>query len=70
MDVKAALTGGDERSILESNLYGEEWAQKAFKDALENPSLPIEVRQLLESQRQYSIEAFRRQEQMKLVIPS
>ncbi len=70
MEVKAAFSGEDERAILESNLYGEEWAQKAFNDTLENPDLPIEVRQLLESQRQHSIEAFRRQEQMKLVMPA
>lgn len=70
MDIKAAFTGSDERAILDSNLYGEEWAQKAFNDALENPDLPTDVRQLLERQRQLSIEAYRRQEQMKAAMPS
>lgn len=70
MDVKAAFSGGDEKAILESNLYGEEWAQKAFNDALENPNLPMDVRQLLERQKQLSLEAYRRQEQMKMAMPS
>jgi uncharacterized protein (TIGR02284 family) len=70
MDVKAALTGSDERAILDSNLYGEEWAQKAFNDALENPDLPTDIRQMVERQKQLSLEAYRRQEQMKLVMPA
>ncbi len=70
MDIKAAFTDSDERAILDSNMYGEEWAQKAFNDALDNPNLPMDVRQLLERQRQLSTEAYRRQEQMKAAMPS
>jgi uncharacterized protein (TIGR02284 family) len=70
MDIKAAFTDSDERAILDSNMYGEEWAQKAFNDALDNPNLPMDVRQLLERQRQLSTEAYRRQEQMKAAMTS
>ena len=70
MDVKAALTGSDERAILDANLYGEEWAQKAFNEALENPDLPTDIGHMIERQKQISLEAYRRQEQMKLVMPA
>ncbi|WP_048825598.1 ferritin-like domain-containing protein [Hymenobacter sp. DG25B] len=50
MDTKAALTGFDEESILGSNIYGEEWAIKAYKDALNSGSLSGSVRQAVERQ--------------------
>ncbi|MCC3160795.1 PA2169 family four-helix-bundle protein [Hymenobacter sp. 15J16-1T3B] len=51
MDAKAALTGTDEKAILGSNVYGEEWALKAYQDALSDPMLPAVLRR--EVQRQY-----------------
>ena len=53
MDAKAAVTGSDEQAILESNLYGEEWALKAYEEALNNHTLSGAMRQAVE--RQYHI---------------
>ncbi len=50
MDTKAALTGFDEDAILGSNIYGEEWAIKAYKDALDSGSLSGSLRQAVERQ--------------------
>lgn len=36
MDVKAAITGKDRKSILDSCEYGEDQAQETYEDALEN----------------------------------
>ncbi|MCR5889524.1 PA2169 family four-helix-bundle protein [Hymenobacter sp. J193] len=51
MDAKAAVTGNDEKAILGSNVYGEEWALKAYEDALRDQTLNGPVRQAI--QRQY-----------------
>lgn len=53
MDTKAALTGSDEKAILGSNIYGEEWALKAYEDALSQNTLTGGPR--LEVERQYAI---------------
>ncbi|WP_324678705.1 PA2169 family four-helix-bundle protein [Hymenobacter sp. GOD-10R] len=52
MDTKAAVTGADEEAILGSNIYGEEWAIKAYKEALSSNTLPGSLR--LEVERQYA----------------
>lgn len=52
MDAKAALTGADEKAILGSNVYGEEWALKAYQDALDDHTLTGTMR--LEVERQYA----------------
>ncbi|WP_086596024.1 ferritin-like domain-containing protein [Hymenobacter crusticola] len=52
MDTKAAITGADEEAILGSNIYGEEWALKAYKDALSDNNLPGALR--VEVERQYA----------------
>ena len=52
MDAKATVTGFDEKAILASNVYGEEWAIKAYKDALDSESLTGQLRQ--EVERQYA----------------
>lgn len=65
MDVKAVFTGRDEEAIINSNLYGEEWAQKAFADALETGILPAEVQQVVEKQRQSSVDVYNTLQQMK-----
>ncbi len=70
MDLKAAFAGSDERAILDSNIYGEEWAQKAFNDALDNYELPDDLRTLIERQRQLSLETYSRQQQMKVALPA
>lgn len=53
MDAKAAVTGRDEKTILGSNIYGEEWALKAYKDALADQTLTGPVRLAVE--RQYAL---------------
>ena len=51
MDVKAAFTGSDRHAILASNEYGEDVAQKAYKEALSTDEpLPVEIRQLIVQQ--------------------
>jgi uncharacterized protein (TIGR02284 family) len=54
MDAKAALTGADEKAILGSNVYGEEWAIKAYEEALSDNTLTGTVRQAVERQFQHS----------------
>lgn len=58
MDVKSAVTGKDEKSILDSNVYGEEWALKAYKEALDSDDLPQPVRQAVERQYQTSQQTY------------
>ena len=65
MDVKAAFSGQDEEAIIGSNIYGEEWAQKAYNDALADADLPSEIRPTIERQRQASQEAYAQLNQMK-----
>jgi uncharacterized protein (TIGR02284 family) len=52
METKAALTGYDEKAILGSNVYGEEWAIKAYEDALNDKNIIGALRK--EIQRQYA----------------
>ena len=53
MDVKAAFTGKDRISILNSCEFGEDQAQKAYKDALASDAeLDVETRQLITSQKE------------------
>ncbi|MDX5421830.1 MAG: PA2169 family four-helix-bundle protein [Hymenobacteraceae bacterium] len=66
MDVKNTVVGRDEESVIESNLYGEEWAQKAYNDALDHKSeLPNGVVQMVEKQKQASLATCERLRQMK-----
>ena len=66
MDVKSTVTGNDEKAIIDSNLYGEEWAQKAYNDALEHKTeLPENVVQLVEKQKQTSLATCERLRRMK-----
>ena len=53
MDTKAALTGNDEKAILASNIYGEEWALKAYEDALADQTLRRGLRRTV--QRQFTL---------------
>lgn len=66
MDVKASITGSDEESVIKSNLRGEEWAQKAYKDALgHRGELPENVVQMVEKQKQASMATCERLRQME-----
>ncbi|WP_395052746.1 PA2169 family four-helix-bundle protein [Flavobacterium sp.] len=52
MDVKAALTGNDRKTILESCEYGEDVAKKTYEDTLENDieNLSTEQQTMLKDQ--------------------
>ncbi|MDX5436107.1 MAG: PA2169 family four-helix-bundle protein [Pontibacter sp.] len=66
MDVKNTFTGRDEESVIKSNLYGEEWAQKAYNDALDHRGeLPQNVVQMVEKQKQASLATCERLRQME-----
>ncbi|NVO30882.1 ferritin-like domain-containing protein [Hymenobacter lapidiphilus] len=58
MDAKATVTGFDEKAILASNVYGEEWALKAYKDALDSQSLTGQLRQEVERQYEKSQQTY------------
>ncbi|GAA4441815.1 hypothetical protein GCM10023188_40780 [Pontibacter saemangeumensis] len=66
MDVKSTVTGSDEESIIESNIYGEEWAQKAYNDALDHKAeLPQSVISMVEKQKHASEATCEQLKQMK-----
>jgi uncharacterized protein (TIGR02284 family) len=47
MDLKATFTGKDRKGILSSCEYGEDAAQAAYKDALANYDLPLDIREII-----------------------
>ena len=51
MDVKAVFTGHDRKSILENCEFGEDAAQKAYKDAGKDENLPANLRALVLEQK-------------------
>ena len=51
MDVKATFTGKDRQSLLDACEYGEDAAQKAYKDALAEEDLPGDIRELISQQK-------------------
>jgi uncharacterized protein (TIGR02284 family) len=50
MNVKAALTGGDDAAILAAAESGEDSAKRNYEDALRTASLPANVRAVVEHQ--------------------
>lgn len=65
MDAKAIVTNRSEKSILDSNIYGEEWAIKAYAEALADEALAGPARQAVERQHQASQETLRKLQQLK-----
>lgn len=66
MDVKNTVAGRDEEAVIESNIYGEEWAQKAYNDALDHRNeLPQNVVQMVEKQKNASLATCEQLRQMK-----
>jgi uncharacterized protein (TIGR02284 family) len=53
MDAQALVTERDEKTILGANIYGEEWALKAYQEALADQTLTGAMRQAVE--RQYAL---------------
>ena len=64
MDTKAVVTGGDEAAILQSNIYGEEWAIKAYKDALRSHNLSGSIRHTVQQQYDTSKRTYKRLNQL------
>jgi uncharacterized protein (TIGR02284 family) len=58
LDFKDNYTSGIERTLIDLNLYGEIWVQKAYQEALEKQGLPQPIRQILERQRQACQQAY------------
>lgn len=50
LDAKALVTARNEQSILDANIYGEEWALKAYREALEADGLPPAAREAVARQ--------------------
>ncbi|MBO2012509.1 ferritin-like domain-containing protein [Hymenobacter negativus] len=65
MDTKAAVTGSDEKAILNSNVYGEEWAIKAYQDALRNHNLSSIIRQAIQHQYDTAQRTYKRLKQLE-----
>ncbi len=51
MDVKAAFSGNDRKSVLENCEFGEDAAQKAYEMALKDEELPGHIRALVSDQK-------------------
>lgn len=47
MDVKAVFTGHDRKSVLENCEFGEDAAQKAYRDAAKEEGLPVHLKELI-----------------------
>ncbi len=50
IDIKAALSSGDEHAILAECERGEDSAVAAYRDALEHDDLPLQVREVIQQQ--------------------
>ena len=51
MDLKAVFGGDDRKGILSSCEYGEDAAQKAYKEALSDDDLPADIRSIVAEQK-------------------
>lgn len=51
MDVKLLFTGKDRQAILETCEFGEDAAQKAYREAEKTDDIPLDVRQLISTQK-------------------
>ena len=70
MDAKAAVTGRDEKTILGSNIFGEEWALKAYQDALDDHTLDGAVRAAVERQYALSQKTYQQLKKLKSKQPT
>jgi uncharacterized protein (TIGR02284 family) len=51
MDIKSTFQGKTDKSALELSEFGEDAAQKAYKEALDEKDLPVSTRRLIETQK-------------------
>jgi uncharacterized protein (TIGR02284 family) len=50
MDLKAAIEGNDPKGVLNECERGEDYAKKAYREALENDRLPANIREVVQRQ--------------------
>ena len=62
------MTGRDEKSILDSNIYGEEWAIKAYLEALAAAGLTGSACQAVERKHHASQQTLRKLQQLRGVV--
>lgn len=62
---KADYNNGKEKSLVDLTLFGEEWIQKAYQEALEQEALPQATRQVLERQRQACLQGLAKLQRLK-----
>ena len=65
MEAKAAITGYDETAVLGSNVYGEEWAIKAYTEALQDRRLTGALRREVQRQYEQSQQTYQRLQQLQ-----
>ena len=65
MEAKAAITGYSETAVLGSNVFGEEWAIKAYEEALQDRAVKGSLRREVERQYEQSKKTHRRLQQLQ-----
>lgn len=65
MEAKAAVTGYSETAVLGSNIYGEEWALKAYEEALQDRAVAGSLRREVQRQYRQSQQTHRRLQQLQ-----
>jgi hypothetical protein len=59
------VTGYSEEAVLGSNVYGEEWALKAYEEALNDRRVTGNLRREVERQYEHSQQTYRRLKQLQ-----
>lgn len=70
MDVKATFGGDDRKGILASCEFGEDAAQKAYKDALGENEITNDVRDVIEEQKRFLKDSHDRVKRMRDAQPA
>jgi uncharacterized protein (TIGR02284 family) len=70
MDVKATFGGDSRKAVLASCEFGEDAAQKAYKEALEEKDLSPDVRTTIEKQKRTLREAHDKIKMMRDMAPA
>lgn len=65
LNFKADYHNSMEKNLVDLTLFGEEWIQKAYQEALEQEALPQATRQVLERQRQACLQALEKLQDLK-----
>lgn len=62
---KADYNNGKEKNLVDLTLFGEEWIQKAYQAALDQETLPLATRQVLERQRLACLQGLEKLQELK-----